>query len=245
LKVPSSGETIDLDIRIDLVRVAGVPDPDILGVQHTVTLPINAHIFFDRINPLNYTDLVDKFTYLVKQVGEQDTEHVVDDKDNTNDLSWFHVAYTADKLAFFMNHRDFLTADFVSEPHLLINSRSCIHPECPTTPEPTVWALTYKDRRIYRSPLQYFQRMIPDANDNNSCTVVQFQFSDVGGFVPSKEQTKAVVQFGIDNIPKDVSTILTAVSQGVQLGPGTPGYLDNPLIPRWRQSPKEMIPGLR
>lgn len=216
-----------LELGVDAVQIAGSPE-GIFGIRHQCTLPLPARFVADGSSRLNYTNLVDKFTYIVENLQDIDARNV----------AWCHVAHTADKLAFFMNERDFCTFDLLSSDGMMSTSRSCIHPARPQNPPKHLFHLM----GTYRSPLMWVHRVSPLSE--SECRVVQFQYSDIGGFVPPKEQTKAVVQFGIDNIPKVFRTLLKAQEKGCSLGPGSDRYLKDPLKPRWRQNPKDMIPGL-
>ena len=160
-------------------------------------------------------------------------------------VPWCHVAYTADTLAKPLKAtRDFVTFDFISEDHLLLTSRSCRHASRPETAFPRRFRRGQNHERTIRVPLLYYLRIVPDEHDPDKCTIVQFQYSDVGGFVPGSSQTGAVVDFGFDSLPKLLGSILDCKHQGIALGPGTDGYLKNPLEPKWRQDPSEMIPGI-
>mmetsp|Transcript_1575 Transcript_1575/g.2236 ORF Transcript_1575/g.2236 Transcript_1575/m.2236 type:complete len:319 (+) Transcript_1575:265-1221(+) len=236
----ASGKIQETEIRVESVSVAGTSDKDMKGVRHIAKLTgVKASYAFDVYNRLNYTDAIDKFTYLVEQIDSIDVP-----KDNKHDIAWNHVAYTADRLVPMFAVRDFVTFDFVSEAHMMLNSRSCKHPLRPQTPIPTFWSFC-GDKQTYRVPLQYFLRIIPDKDDpDGSCTVVQFQYSDIGGVVPPASQTKAVIDFGLDNLPKFFAIVLRAKEKGLELGVGSKGYLKNPLEPCWRQDIQGMIPGL-
>ena len=230
-----------LDVVIDEVKIAGLSplQKDLRAVRHTIyKVPLRADVFMDGYNRLNYTDLVDKFTYFVEQVPEDTLEETAAISSTESDLAWCHVAYTADVLAPFLRERDFVTFDFVSRRHLLLCSRSCAHPAYPKNVSKT-----------YRVPLLFYQRVLPDADDpENHCSIVQFQMSDIGGFIAPGFAIKGIVDFGVENIPKVVSAIVQAVSNDENgeetLGKGAPGYLDSPLEPSWRQNPKEMLPSL-
>jgi len=233
-------------IRVESTSIAGTSDPKLMGIRHIARLDgLHPDYLFDAYNRLNYTDIIDKYTYLVEMIEEIDVPRpeVENDNDDDDDISWCHVVLTADRLIpIFFSVRDFVTFDFVSRRHRMLVSRSCIHPNKPQTSPPSTFDLT--KTKTYRVPLQYVLRILPCPEDENSCIVVQFQYSDMGGIIPPPSQTKAVIDFGIDNIPKFFNTVLEAKHKGLALGPGTEGYLKNPLKPKWRQRPKDMLPGM-
>jgi hypothetical protein len=235
-------ETYTLDIQVDTIRVAGVSDRDILGVRHTVTLPIAPGYFLNAYNRLNYTSAIDKYTYHVE---------LLEDIPATIATDWCHVAYTADRIFPGFSIREFVTFDFVSQLHCMLCSRSCQHGQYETTPPPD-WDISslLTNRRRYRVPLIYYQRVLPVSDTNNNinpqaCRVVQFQFSDVGGLVPPAQQTAAAVKFGLDNLPKVFALVKTAETKGIVLEGVDNGVpLEDPLKYGWKQKPTDMIPGL-
>lgn len=201
-------------------------------------VPLSPKAFIDGYTRISYTDLVDKYTYLVD---------LVEDLTSTDDNAghdWCHVAYTADSLGPLLSDRDFLTFDFTSFDHNLVISRSCRHPAEPPKPPPSWynWVISPSVKHMYRSPLFFFTRTLEVPNDPSQSMVVQCQFSDVGGIVPVVEQVKAVVQFGIDNTPKIVSHLAMAMEKGVRLGEFNGNSKPNdPLKPSWRQDPLVML----
>jgi len=231
-------------IRVESISIAGSAHPDIMGIRHIARLEgVSPDYLLDAYNRLNYTDIIDKFTYLVEQIEDIDVPQQIKKEEHEDTISWCHVVLTADRLVpFFLSIRDFVTFDFVSQHHRMLVSRSCIHPSQPQTSPPCCGFVNNKN--TYRVPLQYFLRILPCPEDTNSCTVVQFQYSDVGGIIPPTNQTQAIIDFGLENISKFCTTVSEAKQKGLALGPGTEGYLKNPLKPKWRQLPKDMIPGL-
>jgi hypothetical protein len=239
LKVGATGNSLQLRVDIDTIQIAGVSHDGLLGVRHVTEVPLSPKAYLDGYARISYTDLVDKFTYLVELVEDRSPPGK-DEK--TESDGWAHVAFTADKLAPILSERHFLTFDFISKQNNLSVSRSCKHPKRPPTPAPTFWFNPFGPKRTYRAPLFYFVRTLPIPNEPNKCKVVQFQFSDIGGVVPVEEQVKAVVQFGIDNTPKVVQCLVNAAKEGVKLGErDDEAYLKDPLKPSWRQNPRVML----
>lgn len=224
-----------IDVRVDAVQVSGVMEPDNKGVRHMVKLPVNPRVLFDAVCRFGYTDTIDCYTFTVQKLQEIHIDE--SDDDSKKNISWCHVAYTADQLDLFLfSVRDFVTFDFAIEKHLLYCSRSCIHPAQPPLPVPTF--CPSRESRAYRVPLFFMQRVIPDEENENSCTLCQFQFSDVGGIVPPRRQTMAIVEFGINNIPK-LCKLCNEYEQ--YLGPETRGYMQDPLSPSWRQRAEDNL----
>mmetsp|Transcript_5343 Transcript_5343/g.11725 ORF Transcript_5343/g.11725 Transcript_5343/m.11725 type:complete len:324 (-) Transcript_5343:321-1292(-) len=227
-----------LTIQAEKAPVVGVPFPGLECVRHTAEFDVDAKTLFDMYVRLSYTEAIDSYTYLVEMLEEIDT---------AGKFSWAHVAYTADKIIPLFAHRDFVTFDFVDEENLILVSRSCLHPGRPQTPVPTclhglIGTCSKRPSRTLRSPLCYFLRVVPLGE--NKCRILQFQYSDLGGIFSPTEQTKGVVKFGLDNLERLYHLAQKIQSSGLKVGPKTPDYLSNPLLPKWRQAVDEMIPGL-
>lgn len=225
-------------IRAEKAPVKGVRFPDLECVRHTAEFDVDAETLFDIYVRLTYTDAIDAYTYLVEMLEEIDVG-------DSKRFSWAHVERTADKIFPMFAHRDFVVLDFVDKENLMAVSRSCVHPARPQTPVPTcvhglVGMCSKNPSRTLRSPLCYFQRVIPIGE--NKSRVVQFQYSDMGGVIPPAEQTRAVVQFGMDNMARFYDLVQKA--KGLKVGPQAEDYLANPLLPEWRQDVADMIPGL-
>jgi hypothetical protein len=228
-----------MTVQAEKASVVGVSFPDLQCVRHQAEFDIDAKTVFDVYNRLNYTEAIDAYTYLVEQLEEVDCAE--------SRFSWAHVAYTGDKIMPGFAHRDFVTFDFVDADNLMLVSRSCVHPSRPQTPDPTclhgiVGMCSNRPSRTIRSPLCYFLRVIPLGE--NKCRVVQFQYSDVGGIVPPKSQTEAVVKFGLGNLERFNHLVKKAQTNKLKIGPEMEDYLANPLVPKWRQDVNVMIPGL-
>jgi len=212
-----------LQISVETVPVVGVSDPGLKAVRHAVRLPVRPDVLFDAVCRFCYTEAVDPFLDRV-DVLERYEEAFEDDGDRS--VSWCHVTYTVDRFAPVMSARDFVSVDLASEKHLLYFSRSCIHPDRP--PKPVPGPLLPKQRsRAYRVPFMFCQHVIPDPSDPDACTLVQFQFSDIGGILKPSDQIAAVVRFGTSNIPK----LLRLVDEfAYGLGEGQLGYMQDPLL---------------
>mmetsp|Transcript_10114 Transcript_10114/g.15527 ORF Transcript_10114/g.15527 Transcript_10114/m.15527 type:complete len:339 (+) Transcript_10114:110-1126(+) len=218
---------------------ASVVGSEIECVRHSVDLDFDAHFVLGLYSQLNYTSVIDAFTYEVKNLENIKSEER---------FAWAHVAYTSDRLTLpLLSHRDFVTFDFVDKENMLIVSRSCLHPSKPVTKPPKAsdciqGLFSNKVKRTLRSPLCYFLRVIPIGP--NQCRVVQFQHSDVGGVVPPKEQTKAVLKFGIDNLDRFHVLLLKASEKGLEVGKSADDYLADPLKDGWKQDAGAMVTGL-
>jgi hypothetical protein len=243
-------EAYTLDIQVETIRVAGVSDRDILGVRHSVTLPIAPEYFLNAYNRLNYTSAIDKFTYLVEMLEDVVVPTSATSSSTalpTSSTDWCHVAYTGDQIIPGFSIREFVTLDFMSRQHEhgMLCSRSCQHGQYEITAPPDWTASSlFTNRQRYRVPLLYYQRVLPVPDNPQACRVVQFQFSDIGGLVPPAKQTAAVVQFGIDNLPKAFALVKTAENKGIVLGTDAGVPLIDPLKSGWKQKPTDMIPGL-
>lgn len=162
---------------------------DVKAVRHTVKLPVNAFDLFDALTRFCYTRAIDPYLHAVKLLEEIPIDNV------SKGVSWCHVSYTADKFPSGMSMRNFVSFDFCNFLHLLYFSRSCYHPDCPASEKPS-W-LPHWDKRAYRVPFEFCQRVIPDESDtNNFCTLIQFQFIDLGGVLSPSQQQEAVIKFG-------------------------------------------------
>jgi len=175
-------------------------------------------------------------------------EEIDTSSNNEQNNSWSHVVYTADKIIPGFAHREFVTLDFVDTENLLLVSRSCQHPQRPLTKVPKLrhcirGMFTKKPpKRKIRSPLCYFLHVVPLSE--NKCRVVQFQYSDMGGIILPKEQTKAVIKFGLDNLDRFYHLLNEVERKELDVGPSTKNYLANPLQNGWNQSVGDMIKGL-
>ena len=191
---------------------------------------------------MNYTEAIDAYTYLVEQL------EVISSSSDDKRFGWCHVVYTADKIVPCFAHREFVTFDFVDTGNLLLVSRSCEHHLRPLTKVPKLrhcirGMFTKKTpKRKLRSPLCYFLRVVP--LEEKKCRVVQFQYSDVGGIIPPKEQTKAVIKFGLDNLGRFYHLLNKVQRKDLDVGPNTKEYLANPLSNGWNKQISKMIPGL-
>lgn len=209
-------------------------------VRHTADLPYEADFVLDLYQRLTYTRAIDAFTYEVNKLEE------IQVKDEQ--FVWAHVAYTADRLTRpLLAHRDFVTFDWLDRENMIIVSRSCFHPTKPVTKPPRAsdcikGLFSNNVSRTFRSPLCYFLRII--STGPKRCKIVQFQHSDVGGVVPPKEQTKAVLQFGIDNLGRISDLLGKAKERGLNLGVTSEDYLKDPLRNGWKQAVDDMVPGL-
>ena len=239
--------------KVEKAPVMGSPDIDLECVRHTTDFNYDAKWIFDIYVRLNYTAAIDAYTYLVELLESIDTSATSDSTPNDDNkyaqqhFRWAHVAYTGDKITPGFAHRDFVTFDFVDETNLMLVSRSCRHASRPQTSVPTVkdgikGMFTKKPKRTFRSPLCYFLRVIPLSE--GKCRVVQFQYSDFGGVIPPKVQTDAIVKFGCDNTQRFARLLQKAKERNVKVGPSTSDYLSDPLLPSWKQSVGDMIPGL-
>lgn len=221
-------------IRCEALLIAGTK---IEGIRHIAEFPLPADVVLDAYNRLNYTDIIDMYTTHVESAETIPPA----------EFAWIQVVWTYDRLFPVGSSRDFCTLDFIDKENLMLVSKDVAHPAVPVTGPPG-WASIFSSSLkapTYRMPLFYALRIVPDPQDAGRCTVVQFQWSDTGGFVPPKEVWKGVRKFGFDNIPKFRSRLEGVAAQGIVLGKDSgPAYLANPLVPRWRQEPSDMIPGL-
>ena len=170
----------------------------------------------------------------------------IDTSSSNEQNSWSHVVYTADKIIPGFAHREFVTLDFVDKENLLLVSRSCQHSQRPLTKVPKlrhcIKGMFKSPKRKLRSPLCYFLHVVPLSE--NKCRVVQFQYSDMGGIILPKEQTKAVIKFGLDNIDRFYHLLKEVQRKELNVGLSTKDYLANPLNNGWNQSVGDMIKGL-
>lgn len=221
-------------IQCDGLHIAG---SKIEGVRHIAEFHLPADVVLDAYNRLNYTDIIDKYTTHVESA----------DSIPPAEFAWMQVVWTYDRIFPVGSSRDFCTLDFVDKENLMLVSKSVGHPALPVT-SPPGWASIFSGslkEPTYRVPLFYALRVVPDPQDAGRCTVVQFQWSDIAGLVPPNEIWKGVRKFGFDNIPKFRARLERATAQGIVLGKESGAtYLADPLVPRWRQEPSDMIPGL-
>lgn len=200
LRVPLQGATgkgrsSKISIDVETVLVEGVRC-DLKGVRHIAHhVPVNANQLFDAVCKNLYTNAVDPYLQRAELIHDLATDH-----------SWCHVSYTMDTFAPVLSTRDFVSIDVACEDHLLYCSRSCRHPVRPPLPTP---AFRSKETGAFRVPFQFSLRVFPDADDpKHSCTMIQFQFSDLGGILSPAQQTSAVIRFGARNIPTLVQLAL-------------------------------------
>jgi len=238
----SDGDWIEREtrngVRCELLTVAGT---EIEVVRHVANFAADAELVFDLYNRLNYTNIVDAYTFLVDMVELVDLSGMECDAF----LSWAHVVWTVDKMPFpLCAIRDFVTLDLVSKRDLLLVSRSVVHPNRAATKAPG-WSSVCggnKDSPTYRVPLLYCLKVT--AKQGGGCMVTQVQWSDVGGVVPPRQIAKHVVKFGFENLERYSEMVSAAKEQKLALGPDSYGYLANPMLPRWRSTPNEMVPGI-
>jgi len=155
-----------------------------------------------------------------------------------SECNWCHVAWTVDAINPVFAVRDFVTLDFVNESRSLIVSRSVKHKLVPETEPPTLTSCLWKSlrSRTYRVPLLYALRVLPV--DEDTCVVIQLQWSDVGGIVPDKIVTERVEEFGRSNMARMRKIAETAVERKI-VAP-----LEDPLFPAWTPDPAVKIPEL-
>jgi len=84
--------------------------------------------------------------------------------------------------------------------------------------------------------LLYALRVLPV--DEDTCVVIQLQWSDVGGIVPDKIVTERVEEFGRSNMARMRKIAETAVERKI-VAP-----LEDPLFPAWTPDPAVKIPEL-
>lgn len=207
-------------VRASSRRVRGSP---VEVVRHELEIAAPADVVLDLYNQLNYTWVVDAYTYDLYAVEDVPT----------TDLSWLHVVHTVDRMAPpLRNIRDFCTLDMVDPHRMMLVSKSVVHPAL--FPPPQHWI---------RMPLCYALRVEPLAAGR--CRVVQVQWSDSAGMLRPRMITPGVVEFGFDFYARFTGLVEQAVRQRLPVGRGSPHYLRSPLRAGWRREPGEMVPGLR
>ena len=155
-------------VRADGVAVStmAVEGSDVPLVKHELDIPAPADFVLDLYGRLNYTEIVDPFSFLVRSIQTIQTG-------GSSRFGWLLVAETIDdmKIPRDSRTRDFCTLDGVDRSRLLQFSKSVDHPLMKEVPFNTV-----------RVPLTYAIRVIPHENDKGStgpsCRVVQIQHSD-------------------------------------------------------------------
>lgn len=221
-------------IKCDGLTIAGT---QIQGIRHIAEFELSADAVLDAYNRLNYTDIIDKYTTHVECIESVPTE----------EFSWMQVVWTYDRIFPVGATRDFVTLDFIDRKNMMLVSKSVEHSGVPRTEKPG-WGSIFSGSLkapTYRVPLLYALRVVPCADNDKRCTVIQFQWSDIAGFVPEKYCYTGIVQFGFDNIPKFRARVQKAAEDGAIFGEVSGDeFLADPLKPHWRQLPKDVIPAL-
>lgn len=223
-------------IKCESLELAGTK---VLGIRHIAQFDgLTADVVLDAYCRLNYTDIIDKFTTHVS---------VVESLPCPEDFAWMQAVWTYDRIFPVGASRDFVTLDYIDKMNYMLVSKSVEHPGLPRTAQPT-WGKICSgnlDAPTYRVPLLYGLKVIPDPGDAKSCKIVQFQWSDIAGIVPQDKIHTSVIDFGFDSITKFRDRLMR-LPPGCSLGAKSgQAFLADPLVPRWRQSPQEMIPGMQ
>lgn len=209
------------------LKVAGTGIP---MVKHTSTLDFPAQFVFQVINSLTYTSVVDPYAFHVE------CKDVLD----IDDYDWTTVTWTVDNIFPVFAARDFCTLDFVRSEDMTIMSKSVEHPLVPRTELPSKTSSMRKKTtksRTYRVPLFWFIKVVPI--DENKCTMIQVQWSDVGGVIPEDKIYQSVEKFGFDST-KRMSSIISHVKERELVLP----EVKSPIIPSWERKVHKIIHGL-
>lgn len=207
--------------------VAGTSIP---MTRHVTDFDAPADVVFRVYNAVAYTRIIDPYAYHVETLETLDRVSV------DPSFDWCKVTWTLDNIHAMMAARDFVTLDFADAKDMINVSKSVLHPSKTPTKTPTYKSFLSKNNtsRTYRTPLMYAQRVIN--NGQGKCTLVQIQWSDVGGIVPEDRISASVEKFGYDSLTRLKNLVDKVRLKGAEIPP-----VEDPMKNGWEREVDRVI----